>query len=400
MKRSTLIKYSIFLALTVTVVFSIMFLDRFHQSHTPQETITNYPPVVLPDADAIIRTKIPDKDPNTVWDVLLSRDGFNVCDKNTILINRTYDGEASGGFQYNLIQGKSGAFAFFFVESCSDQEAETLCRSVLIYRKYFPIIIAGNISEKASVQLVHSASMELIDHNGDNFLASDVEATLMPEQNLICLRFLPCQKKLDLDKKMISLTFDDGPHPVNTPFILSELKRYNASATFFVTGSNAEQHPEIIYQIFKDGNELGNHTNLHESFSENTPSIIHKTVKETNDKIKRITGLPTFLLRPPGGSCYDRNGNLVSPGFPLVLWKIDTLDYVDGRTAEEICNSILSAESGDIILMHDVHKVTADSIGAILKQLTDNGFQLVTVSEMFEFSGAKLENNIIYRETA
>ena len=195
---------------------------------------------------------------------------------------------------------------------------------------------------------------------------------------------------------MIALTYDDGPD-VYTEQIVNVLAQNNAKATFYVNGTHVTDHPDIIQTIFQNGNEIGNHTNLHELFSHNTQGIIRKTVEETNKKLRKIVKIGAFTVRPPGGETLDRYQKLVTIGYPLIRWSIDTFDYVGTPTTSTLLASIqTNVKHGDIILMHDTKQTTAVAAETIVGYLVSQEFQLVTVSELLEFSLGGADINRVY----
>ena len=188
------------------------------------------------------------------------------------------------------------------------------------------------------------------------------------------------------DENMISLTFDDGPHPDKTPEILRVLKKHNIRATFFIIGQNASLHPEIVQMIAADGHEIANHTNDHKSLYKQTDSMILDSVRSCSDTLFEIVGSKPKLFRPPEGYMNDNIARLIrDEGYDVILWKIDTYDW-KGRSDKEICNTVINnIKSGDIVLMHDFiwrKSNTADALDMMIPRLKEQGFSFVTVSEL------------------
>lgn len=206
--------------------------------------------------------------------------------------------------------------------------------------------------------------------------------------------------------KYIALTFDDGPSKRATGRILDVLERYNAKATFFVVGKanppaeDSDSLKEARYALMKRavsiGCEIGNHTLEHKHLPKLSKSELTEQIEGVNKRVKEATGKDTRLVRPPYGdlsqSVYD------NVNYPFILWNIDTLDWKT-RDADSVYNEVIGkVKDGDIVLMHDLYTSTADAVERIVPALIKQGFKLVTVSELFEIKGIKLENGKSYRK--
>ena len=201
--------------------------------------------------------------------------------------------------------------------------------------------------------------------------------------------------EIDPGKPMVALTFDDGPGP-RTSEILDQLKKYNAHATFFMLGKNVKSYPDAIKQMLKDGNELGNHSYDHQQLTKIDAEAIAKEVNDTNENIKNICGSPATVLRPPYGAINDTVKSSV--GMPMILWNVDTLDWKTRNTQSTIDEVMRNLKDGDIILMHDIHTQTVDAALQLIPKLEEEGYQLVTVSEMAAAKNKTLENGTAYSD--
>ncbi len=207
---------------------------------------------------------------------------------------------------------------------------------------------------------------------------------------------------------LIALTFDDGPGTESSEKILRILAENNAHATFFIVGYNLDERPEIVKKAAEQGNEIGNHTKGHKNLSKSTDSEIREQINYVNDKVESLTGKRPVLLRAPGGNF---QGVTDKVGMPLIQWDIDTNDWrhkdtSSGRT-EEQRNSEINAivehvmtnvAPGDIILMHEIYNFSADVCEILIPKLAAAGYKMVTVSELFEAYGTKLEAGKVYRQ--
>ena len=200
--------------------------------------------------------------------------------------------------------------------------------------------------------------------------------------------------KIDNNKPMVALTFDDGPHPQYTDKILEALKKYGGSGTFFVVGSRAEKYKSTVKKIFDSGNEIGNHSYSHKELTRVSGREMKAEIKKTGDLIAEITGVAPILTRPTYGSV-NKNVRLYA-GMPLILWSIDPLDWKT-RDRDMIVHNVLSnIKDGDIVLLHDIYNSTADASEIIIRELTERGFQLVTVSQLCEARGVTPEVGKVY----
>ena len=203
--------------------------------------------------------------------------------------------------------------------------------------------------------------------------------------------------RLDENVKLVALTFDDGPYAGVTDKILDTVEQYsinNVHVTFFTLGIQVLKHPELIVRAQKLGCEIGNHTYGHKKLTKLPNDEMLAQVQDLNEMIREITDEEPKLVRPPYGA---RDENVCATiRYPLILWDIDTLDWSTHDAAKTI-EAALKCQDGDIILMHDVHEDTAEAAATIIPALLEQGFTLVTVSELFEVKGITLEPGVAYR---
>lgn len=198
---------------------------------------------------------------------------------------------------------------------------------------------------------------------------------------------------IDPTKKMIALTYDDGPSKY-TSDILRSLKENNAKATFFVLGCNVAPHKGTVAAAEKMGCEIGNHTYSHPMLTQKSPEQIREELNSTDKLIKNITGHNPILMRPPGGDVNASVADII--GRPIILWSIDTKDWEhrnSNRTVQHVMNNV---RDGDIILMHDIYAATRDASLTIIPQLRRRGYQMVTVSELAQYRKICMKKGHIY----
>lgn len=196
------------------------------------------------------------------------------------------------------------------------------------------------------------------------------------------------------DGKFIAITFDDGPHKSNTYEILDCLKKNDAKATFFLLGTNVINYPDVVQAIENQGSEIGNHSYDHSDLTTLTPDQVRYQIDETDQLIEDIVHHKPKVFRNPYGATNENVNSLINR--PIIFWDIDTLDW-STRNAQTTINTILeNASDGDIVLMHDIHKESKDAALKVIPELKNRGFNLVTVSELFEYKGIPLMDGKIY----
>lgn len=195
-----------------------------------------------------------------------------------------------------------------------------------------------------------------------------------------CLEGLTDDKS---DDKFVALTFDDGPSKATTPEIMSILNENSIKATFFVLGSRVKAHPDIVLSLKKSGHEIANHSYSHPKLPEGSASSIAKELEETNDELAKLQIEPKWF-RPPYGSF---NATVKTVAFEndmhSILWSLDSKDW-KRPSAEVLKQRILSkVESGEVILLHDIHKSTLKALPGIIDALKARGYTFVTLTEWY-----------------
>ncbi len=183
-------------------------------------------------------------------------------------------------------------------------------------------------------------------------------------------------------KKELYLTFDDGPTPEITNWVLETLKQFNAKATFFCIGSNIEKHPEIFQNILNSGHAIGNHTQHHVKGWKTKTKAYLKEVDIAQSVINLEPKNQDYLFRPPYGQIKPKQGKkLIELGYKIIMWDVLSFDW-EQEISEEKCldNVISKSKKGSIIVFHDSIKAS--------KNLT---FVLPKVLEIFSKKGYKFK---------
>jgi peptidoglycan/xylan/chitin deacetylase (PgdA/CDA1 family) len=190
--------------------------------------------------------------------------------------------------------------------------------------------------------------------------------------------------RVPVNGKYIALTFDDGPHPSNTPRLLNILRERNVKATFYVIGRSVNLYPQILRQTVDDGHEIGNHTQTHPLLSKLSDSAVLNELRRCRESVAQASGATMRTMRPPYGGLLPRQRELVHSefGYPTILWSVDPLDWK--RPGARVVSSRLinGTSDGGILLAHDIHAPTIDAMPATIDTLLRRGFKFVTVSQL------------------
>lgn len=229
---------------------------------------------------------------------------------------------------------------------------------------------------------------------GEDFLTdfSNQMDALFRQVTELCETYGNPPRTIDPEKPMVALTFDDGPSQY-TERILDCLEEYDAKATFFVVGERVDEYADILKRTYEMGNEIGNHSYSHKILTKLDRDGISSQIEKTNRAIYDILGVNPTLMRPPGGGYNNKVKKAVD--FPLILWSIDTLDWKTQNASSTVKAVFKDVKDGDIILMHDLYKASATAAEQIIPRLIEDGYQLVTVSELAQYRGG-LENGMVY----
>ena len=194
------------------------------------------------------------------------------------------------------------------------------------------------------------------------------------------------KKNVNVDDKVIALTFDDGPSQY-TNKILDILKKYDACGTFFVIGNHVQFYSDELRRMLKEGSEIGNHSFDHKLLTRLSEDEFKEEINKTNESIKKVTGFTPTLFRPTYGGYNNRLKGYTDLKF--VLWDIDSRDW-KVKSKERILNNILPyVKPGKIVLMHDNHVYSVNALEDLIKNLKNSGYKFVTVSELLEIKKLK-----------
>ncbi len=192
------------------------------------------------------------------------------------------------------------------------------------------------------------------------------------------------------DKKLIALTFDDGPSS-NTIKLLDGLKKTNSKVTFFLLGTKVYQYRDVIKRMYSESHQLGNHTYHHLNLRYLSKEKALEEINYTNNAIYTVTGHFPTVFRPPYGIISDEVKKEISQ--KVILWNVDFRDW-RYKSSKRVFNQIVkNAKDGNIIVLHDTYKTTVDGVLLAVDKLVKEGYRFVTIDELISIREIELEND-------
>lgn len=186
--------------------------------------------------------------------------------------------------------------------------------------------------------------------------------------------------RLSGEEQVLYLTFDDGPIPEVTPWILEQMRTYDAKATFFCVGDNVRKHPEVFRKVISDGHTVGNHTFNHLNGWKTDDAVYLENVRKCAELV------PGNLFRPPYGRLRRSQRKQLQHTYRLIMWDVLSGDF-DPSTSPEQCRDqiIKYARPGSVIVMHDSLKSIRNlrvALPAILAYFTARGYRFEAIRNM------------------
>ena len=219
-------------------------------------------------------------------------------------------------------------------------------------------------------------------------------AVLMPQ-----IPALPCRAAAET--KLIALTFDDGPNTTTTNEVLDLLAQYGAKASFFLIGDNInEASAESVKRAYDMGCEIDNHSKTHSNMAAMDAETVRAEIAYVDEWVTQITGEKTKFFRPPFIDVSDALYDAV--GMPFICG-IDCQDYMENVTAEQRAAYIMDgAKDGVIVLLHDAagNSQTVDALKTVMPQLVEQGYEFVTLTELFARQNETPREHILYSRVA
>ena len=229
----------------------------------------------------------------------------------------------------------------------------------------------------------------------NTFIDVEIFSDITPEsEELLVKNYTPSHYVNPL-RPMVAITFDDGPVRGNTDRAVDLLNQYDARGTFFMVGEYMERYPELIEKVYHDGHDIGSHSYGHPYLTDKKTDVAWEIGKTQEILQSVIPEADIEYVRPPYGSFNKSVREAV--GLPLVMWSLDTLDWKT-RDPEATLKAVSeNVKDGDIILLHDLHVPSVDSLESVLPYLIENGYQIVSISELIEARGMEITKDSIIR---
>lgn len=194
-------------------------------------------------------------------------------------------------------------------------------------------------------------------------------------------------------RRCIALTFDDGPSPQTTAALLDGLKERGAHATFFLIGEQIAGNEAIVRRMKDEGHQIGNHSFTHARLDAADAAALGE-IQKTDDALRDVLGDGSYWIRPPWGFASEALKSAVT--VPLIFWTLDTMDW-SVRSKELVAHHIIeNVRTGDIVLLHDLYDTSADAALQVIDVLGAQGYEFVTLEELFACSGVTPQADHFY----
>ena len=195
-------------------------------------------------------------------------------------------------------------------------------------------------------------------------------------------------------KKLIALTFDDGPSQY-TESLLDGLKERGARVSFFMQGMYAQDYPEIVRRAWEDGHQICSHAYNHPNLTKLTEDEVRYQLGHTDEILDAALGFDArYMIRPPYGNANETV--LQIGGVPFFYWSLSVEDWND-HDPDSLCQQLVDkVQNGSIILLHDLYPASIEAALRAIDTLQEQGYEFVTVAELFFRNGARLQNAAMY----
>lgn len=195
--------------------------------------------------------------------------------------------------------------------------------------------------------------------------------------------------------KLIAITFDDGPSKTYSPQVLDILKEKHAKATFFLVGKWLNGGEDIVKREVAEGHQIANHTYQHKRMTQLSNEEIRDGIAKTDELLTKITGQTNFMVRTPFGARDARVA--AATNAPIILWSVDAACGKQVWSGQLVKNIVSKASDGGIILLHDTTQANVNAVGPVIDKLRAQGYEFVTVQELFRLRGITPEKHAMYK---
>lgn len=239
-------------------------------------------------------------------------------------------------------------------------------------------------------QITYRDNYFVVNLKGKNVGTDEVKLTTKEIVPAVNYKLLPADDikgaipKLNNNKKYVALTFDDGPSPITTPQLLNILKQKNVKASFFMLGNGVNANPSVAKRVANEGHQIASHSYSHPQLTSLSSFQVEKQMRDADKAIYFATGQLPSTFRPPYGAINRSVSNTVSK--PAIMWSIDTRDW-ESRNPTAINNIVnQNIHNGAIILLHDIHQPSVNSVPQMIDNLRRKGYEFVTIDELLEMN--------------
>lgn len=196
------------------------------------------------------------------------------------------------------------------------------------------------------------------------------------------------------EPKYVALTFDDGPRADTTGRLLDGLLERGAAATFFVIGEQVPCNEDLLQRMKAEGHQIGNHTYSHVRLLKADKDTVVEEVHKAETLLKEAVGEGDFWLRPPYGLIGSERAKLIKT--PMIYWSVDPQDWKLLDKDKVVAAVMDAVQPGDIILLHDFYSTSVDAALEIIDRLQKEGYDFVTVEELFRIQGVEPQPGTLY----
>lgn len=252
------------------------------------------------------------------------------------------------------------------------------------------------------IPILENTISSFIDYSNINttIKVSDIKANI--QKSNVKTEFVEKEEEIDEEenntviddkKKYVALTFDDGPGKY-TKELVDILVKNNIKASFFMIGENIQNYKSSVKYAYENGMEICNHTQGHKNLKTLSKDEINEEINDVDNMLESIIGQKSKYYRSPGGN--QNETVLKTIDKPCILWNVDTRDWESRDTEKIVKKTIDEVDNGDIILMHEIYKTSIDAVQPIIDELKKQGYEFVTVTELYNKKGVPLENGKVY----
>ncbi|WP_064605729.1 polysaccharide deacetylase family protein [Streptobacillus moniliformis] len=195
---------------------------------------------------------------------------------------------------------------------------------------------------------------------------------------------IPKKREVDMSKKHIVFTFDDGPRNKYHELIREVFNEYDQTASFFLLGEVIKKNSSMVIKTYLDGHEIMGHSYTHPDLTKLSSEKIWKEYQNCNDEIFKVIGLDVKYIRPPYGAVNQKVKNVVGGKRNIVLWNVDSEDW-KSRNVETIISRVLPVvKDGDVVLFHDLYLESYEAIKYMVPILIEQGYQFISYEDMIK----------------